>query len=88
MRIQYCHEILNLSWYFEIPIKLKFFIELMVKIKKIKKKKRKKKHLIVFVGLPQCVFWVLSFCIKIATSLLNILFWIHGICLDQRYILF
>jgi hypothetical protein len=43
MRIQYCHEILNLSWYFEIPIKLKFFIELMVKIKKIKKKKKKKK---------------------------------------------
>jgi hypothetical protein len=42
MRIQYCHEILNLSWYFEIPIKLKFFIELMVKIKKIKKKKEKK----------------------------------------------
>jgi len=40
MRIQYCHEILNLSWYFEIPIKLKFFIELMAKMKKKKEKKK------------------------------------------------
>jgi len=36
MGIKYCHEILNLSWYFEIPMKLKLFIELMVKTKKIK----------------------------------------------------